>query len=318
MLAVHLENGAVTLREVPRPVIPEGFALLRLITGGICNTDLELQRGYYGFAGTPGHEFVAEVVEADTPGLVGKRVVGEINICCARCDWCSKGMGRHCRERSVLGIVKHPGAFEEFFTLPERNLHVLPDGIRTECAVFTEPLAAACEILDQASIPCGSTVAVLGDGKLGLLIALVLNAHGYRVHQFGRHAEKLRIAGAAGVHVQVAAGNLPSAECQWVVDATGSPEGLRAAVEMTRPRGTVILKSTVHGMVGLDFASVIVNEITLIGSRCGRFEAALPLLEHQLIHVEDMIADRFRLSEAPKAFERAAQRGSLKVLLDAG
>src|SRR6516164_1724174 len=142
MLAVHLENGAVTLREVPRPVIPEGFALLRLITGGICNTDLELQRGYYGFAGTPGHEFVAEVVEADTPGLVGKRVVGEINICCARCDWCSKGMGRHCRERSVLGIVKHPGAFEEFFTLPERNLHVLPDGIRTECAVFTEPLAA--------------------------------------------------------------------------------------------------------------------------------------------------------------------------------
>jgi alcohol dehydrogenase len=161
-------------------------------------------------------------------------------------------------------------------------------------------------------------VAVLGDGKLGLLIALVLNAHGYRVHQFGRHAEKLRIAGAAGVHVQVAAGNLPSAECQWVVDATGSPEGLRAAVEMTRPRGTVILKSTVHGMVGLDFASVIVNEITLIGSRCGRFEAALPLLEHQLIHVEDMIADRFRLSEAPKAFERAAQRGSLKVLLDAG
>jgi alcohol dehydrogenase len=161
-------------------------------------------------------------------------------------------------------------------------------------------------------------VAVLGDGKLGLLIALVLNAHGYRVHQFGRHAEKLRIAGAAGVHVEVAGGDLPSAEYQWVVDATGSPEGLRAAVEMTRPRGTVILKSTVHGMVGLDFASVIVNEITLIGSRCGRFEAALPLLEHQLIHVEDMIADRFRLSEAPKAFERAARRGSLKVLLDAG
>src|SRR5204862_2155012 len=157
----------------------------------------ELQRGYYGFAGTPGHEFVAEVVEADTSSLIGSRVVGEINLACSCCEWCRKGLGRHCPHRSVLGIVNHPGAFEEFFTLPERNLHVLPDSIPTERAVFTEPLAAACEILDQARIPQGAPVAVLGDGKLGLLIAQALHAHGAGVHLFGRHPEKLAIAEAA-------------------------------------------------------------------------------------------------------------------------
>src|SRR5216117_1024409 len=194
MLAVHLEAGAVTLRDVPRPDRPAGHALLRLHAAGICNTDLELQRGYYGFAGTPGHEFVAEVAEADTRELVGKRVCGEINLACTRCDWCRRGLGRHCPNRTVLGIVRHPGAFEEFFTLPERNLHVLPEDLPLERAVFLEPLAAACEILDQVRIPAGDPVAVLGDGKLGLLIAMVLQAHGYRVHQFGRHVEKLAIS----------------------------------------------------------------------------------------------------------------------------
>jgi threonine dehydrogenase-like Zn-dependent dehydrogenase len=315
MLAVHLENGAVTTRDVPVPYRPEGYALLRLLAGGICNTDLELQRGYYGFAGTPGHEFVAEVVDADTRELVGKRVVGEINLACGHCDWCKKALGRHCPDRTVLGIVRQPGAFEEFFTLPERNLHVLPDSIPLERAVFTEPLAAACEILDQVSIPWGETVAVLGDGKLGLLIALVLRANGYPVHQFGRHPDKLRIAAAAGAETEVAGDRLPTAKYDWVVDATGNPEGLRSAIAMTRPRGTLILKSTVHGTVPIDTAPVIVNEITLVGSRCGRFEAALPLLDHALIRVEELIAARFPLADAPRAFARAAERGTLKVLL---
>ena len=313
MLAVHLENGAVSVRDVAMPERAPGFALLKLLVAGICNTDLELQRGYYGFSGTPGHEFVAEVVEADNASLVGKRVVGEINLACACCDWCHKGLGRHCPTRTVLGIVRHPGAFAEFLTLPERNLHVVPDEIPNECAVFTEPLAAACEILDQASIPCGETVAVLGDGKLGLLIALVLNAHGYRVHQFGRHAEKLRIAADAGVETRDAAGALPVAEYSWVVDATGNAEGLRTAAAMVRPRGTLILKSTVHGTVGVDTAPIIVNEITLIGSRCGRFEASLPLLG--LIPVVQMISARFALKDAVAAFGKAAERGTLKVLL---
>jgi D-arabinose 1-dehydrogenase-like Zn-dependent alcohol dehydrogenase len=174
MLAVHLEAGRVEVRDIPVPARPRGFALLRLLAGGICNTDLELQRGYYGFTGIPGHEFVAEVVESDTAALLGRRVVGEINLACRACDWCRKGLGRHCPQRTVLGIVNHPGAFQEFFTLPEANLHPIADALPTERAVFAEPLAAACEILDQSVIPPCSTVAVLGDGKLGLLIAMVL------------------------------------------------------------------------------------------------------------------------------------------------
>jgi alcohol dehydrogenase len=315
VLAVHLAAGAVTVRDIPVPERPPGFALLRLVVGGICNTDLELQRGYYGFAGTPGHEFVASVVEADTPALVGQRVAGEINLACHACEWCAKGLARHCPHRTVLGIVRHPGAFQEFFTLPERNLYVVPEGIPTERAVFTEPLAAACEILDQVAIPAGETVAVLGDGKLGLLVAMALAAHGCRVRLFGRHREKMSIAAGAGVHAELAGGQLPVAEFGWVVDATGNPEGLGAAAQMVRPRGTVILKSTVHGAVALDAAPLIVNEITLVGSRCGRFEAALPLLAHPGIRVEEMIAARYPLCEAPAAFARAAQRGTLKVLL---
>ncbi len=316
MLAVHLENGVVSMREAPLPQRPAGFALLRLMVGGICNTDLELQRGYYGFAGTPGHEFVAEVVEAGTRSLVGRRVVGEINLACGQCDCCRQGLGRHCPRRTVLGIVGHPGAFAEYFTLPERNLHALPEGMPLDRAVFTEPLAAACEILDQVAIPRHEPVAVLGDGKLGLLIALVLDAHGYPVHQFGRHPEKLRIAAAAGVATELAGAKLPTAAYNWVVDATGSADGLRSAASMARPRGTVILKSTVHGAVAVDTAPIIVREITLVGSRCGRFEAALPLLEHALIPVEEMIAARYPLREAAHAFAHAAQPGVLKVLLE--
>lgn len=315
MLAVHLENGVVQLRKVPRPRRPAGFATIRLIYGGICNTDLELQRGYYGFRGTPGHEFVGEVVEADTSALVGKRVVGEINLNCGRCEWCQRGLGRHCPKRSVLGIVKHPGAFRELLTLPEANLHVLPKSIANEYAVFVEPLAAACEILDQVKIPKKSEVAVLGDGKLGLLVAQVLQAHGAQVHQFGRHAHKLAIAEKAGVTGEIAGDHWPRARYDTVVESTGSPAGLRQAVAMTRPRGTVILKSTVHGEVPVDTAAAIVNEITLVGSRCGRFEPALKLLASRKVHVGDMISDSIRLDYAPLAFERASQNGVLKVLL---
>ena len=213
-----------------------GFALLRLMVAGICNTDLELQRGYYGFAGTPGHEFVAEVVEADDR-VAGRQARGGRNQpgLRATATGAASGLGRHCPGRTVLGIVGHPGAFAEFFTLPERNLHVLPDGLPAERAVFTEPLAAACEILDQVAIPPCAPVAVLGDGKLGLLIAQVLNAYGYRVHQFGRHNDKLRIAGALRRPPQLPPAPSPVAEYDWVVEATGSPEGLRAAAAMVAP-----------------------------------------------------------------------------------
>jgi len=315
MLAVHLNNRRVAVKRVPRPRVPHGFALIRLLCAGVCNTDLELQRGYYGFSGIPGHEFVGEVVEAEQRELIGRRVVGEINLDCGCCDWCRKGLGRHCPKRTVLGIVKHPGAFREFLTLPERNLHLLPDAIPTEQAVFVEPLAAAAEILDQVSIPCSSPVAVLGDGKLGLLIAQVLQAHGYRVHEFGRHKDKLRIAARAGVDTQIVRDRLPIAEYDWVIDATGSPKGLADAVRLARPRGTIVMKSTVHGRAGFDTAPIIVNEITLVGSRCGRFEPAIELLKDGLINVADMISERLPLARAPEAFRTAAKSGVLKVLL---
>jgi threonine dehydrogenase-like Zn-dependent dehydrogenase len=315
MLAVHLENGSVSLRQVPVPHRPPGYALLRTLLAGICNTDLELQRGYYGFSGTPGHEFVAEVVESDNPAFHGRRVVGEINLACTRCAWCCKGLGRHCPTRTVLGIVNQPGAFQEFFVLPDRNLHVLPDAMPNQQAVFAEPLAAACEILDQVQIPRHEPIAVLGDGKLGLLISMLLAAYGYPVRQFGRHAEKLRIAEHEGVAVELLEGPLPVAAYGWVVDATGSPEGLRSAISLVHPRGTVILKSTVHGTVPVDTAPAIVQEITLVGSRCGRMEAALPLLEHGIIPVESLIAACYPLSAAPEAFAHAARRGTMKVLL---
>jgi len=318
MISVRLQDGRVEVQDVPRPARSPGFALIRMLCAGICNTDLELQKGYYGFAGTPGHEFVGEVVETDNRDLAGRRVVGEINLDCGACDWCKRSLGRHCPDRRVLGIVNYPGAFREFLTLPERNLRVVPDAIPTEVAVFTEPLAAACEILEQAQIPCSSQVAVLGDGKLGLLIAQVLNVYGYQVYQFGRHSEKLRISEKAGVRTEVARAEVPAAAYNWVVEATGSAEGLRQAVRMVKPRGTVILKSTLHGLVGVDTAPIIVNEITLIGSRCGRFEPALDLLSRGLIEVQDMISDRRKLADAPQAFEQAARKGTMKVLLTAG
>src|SRR5579871_3029216 len=244
MLSVHLKNGRVEVKKEPLPRVAKGFQRIRLLAAGICSTDLELQRGYYGFSGTPGHEFVGELED-------GTRVAGEINLACGHCEWCTRGLGRHCPNRTVLGIVKHPGAFGELLTLPERNLHRVPRTIPTEHAVFVEPLAAACEILDQVKIPRGDRVAVLGDGKLGLLIGQVLKAHGAEVHQYGRHKDKLRIATKAGIDARIAK-KLPRAEYGWVVDATGSSEGLQQAVNMTKLRGTVVMKSTVHGTTGIN------------------------------------------------------------------
>jgi threonine dehydrogenase-like Zn-dependent dehydrogenase len=316
MIAVHIERGKVSMRDLVKPKRGKSQAILRLITGGVCNTDLELVRGYYGFKGTPGHEFVAEVVDADSKKWVGKRVVGEINAACGKCEWCRRKLGRHCPERTVLGILNHPGAFAEFFMLPEANLFEVPAAVPSDHAVFTEPVAAACEILEQVKIAKGETVAVLGDGKLGLLIAQVLQAHGAKVMQFGKHKAKLDIAAATGVKTYIA-DKLPEAMFSKVVDATGSADGLASAIHMTRPRGVVIMKSTVHEKAMIDTAPIIVNEITLVGSRCGRFEPALKLIRGKKLNLAPMIHSSFRLDDAPNAFKKAQERGVLKVLLHA-
>jgi len=314
MLAVFIDSNHISTRQVDVPRRLPGYALIRLKVAGICNTDLELQRGYYGFSGIPGHEFVGSVVESDNTSLVGKRVVGEINLACGHCAFCAAGLGRHCDSRTVLGIVKHPGAFAEYLTLPDANLRVVPDHIPDEHAVFVEPLAAACEILEQVSLAAGAEVAVLGDGKLGLLIAQTLLAHGARVTVFGHHADKLKIARRAGA-ATTDSPDRPSARFPFVVESTGSAGGLRQAIAMVRPRGTVIMKSTVHEEVKIDTAPVIVNEITLLGSRCGLFDPALALLSAGSVNVGSMIAGEFPLAEAPAAFAEAARCGVLKILL---
>ena len=311
MKAVWLERGEVSLRDVPIPGCPPGHALLRLITAGICNTDLELQRGYYGFTGIPGHEFVAEVVAATDPAWLGQRVVGEINLACGDCAWCRRDLGRHCPARTVLGIVQHPGAFAEYFTLPETNLRKVPAHVPTHHAVFTEPVAAACEIFDQVVIPPGSRVAVLGDGKLGLLIAQVLAASGLAVHIFGRYQEKMSVAAAAGVRTAIN----PKGQFPYVVDATGSSAGLAQAVRLTQPRGTLFMKSTVSQDVAVDTTPIIVNELTLIGSRCGRFEPALQRIAEGSLQLDLMVAGSYPLEAAPEAFAHAARKGTLKILL---
>jgi len=311
MIAAWVEAGKVSVRRLPEPKLKRGYARIRLTVAGICNTDLELKAGYYGFRGVPGHEFTGVVEDCPSaPQWVGKRVVGEINLACGKCDYCARGLGRHCPARTVLGIVKHPGAFAEQITLPVANLLVIPATLSDDEAVFTEPVAAACEILEQ--LPIQTETAVLGDGKLGLLIGQVLLAHGIKVHHFGRHKGKLAIVKKRGA---VIGNRIPRAKFDVVVDATGSSDGLATAIAMCRPRGTVVMKSTVHDKLAIDMASVIVPEITLLGSRCGRFQPALDLLANRKIDVLSMLHGEFPLHRAPQAFESAAGRGVLKILV---
>ena len=305
--------------DVSKPVFT-GESMVRLIQAGICNTDLEITRGYFGFKGVLGHEFVGRVESSRTPALVGTRVVGEINAACSRCEFCQSGWGRHCPRRSVLGILNRDGAFREFFSLPEQNLHPVPDSVSDDDAVFVEPVAAACEILDQVDIHKVEKIAVLGDGKLGLLITMVL-AQAMTTTQppltlIGKHPGKMRLVEDSGVRtLDPRSAQTASRSFELVVEATGSPSGLDLALQLLKPRGTVVLKSTFHGKQSFDPASVVVDEITLLGSRCGRFEPALDLLARKRIHPSRLICDALPLTKAPEAFQLAQSPGALKVLL---
>ncbi len=297
------------MRDVPRPRAKKDWAVVQVLRSGICNTDLELLRGYHGFHGIPGHEFVGRTAD-------GQRVVGEINAACGRsdCSWCAAGLGRHCPRRTVLGIVRHHGAHAQYLILPETNLLPVPDNIRDEQAVFVEPLAAASEILEQLGTVRGRRAAVLGDGKLGLLIAQVLAADGADVVVLGKHREKMALGRQLGVEAS-ASERAPRACFDLVVEATGSPTGMPLALELVRPRGTIVWKSTFHGMARFDAAPLVVNEITVVGSRCGRFAPALDLLARGAVKVDPLISDMLPLRHATKGLRLAARAGVMKVLL---
>ena len=297
MQALVFESGRASVRDLPRPRPKKGFALVRVLVSGICNTDLELARGYHDFSGVPGHEFVGRVEAPAGSRWIGKRVVGEINLGCGACDFCGKGLPRHCRRRTVLGILGHPGAHAEFLTLPEKNLREVPREISDEEAVFVEPLAAACEILEQVPLAPDTRAAVLGVGKLGTLVAQVLEDAGARVVRLGR-GDAAR-AGSFDI----------------VVEATGSPEGMPRAIELVRPRGTIVWKSTHHGPVSFDAAPVVVHEITLVGSRCGVFEPAIERLRQKRVEVASLVSEEFSLSEAKRALAAAARPGARKILI---
>jgi len=309
-------DGQLSLWDVATPQLTRGSALIRVILAGICGTDRQILKGYSGFRGIPGHEFVGEVVDCESPDWMGKRVVGEINLTCGSCDWCRRGLNRHCSYRTVMGIVQHPGAFAEFVTLPVRNLHEVPANIPDEAAVFTEPLAAAAEILEQLPVPRGTPAAVLGAGRLGLLVAQVLRHAGAEVTVIGRSPVKLALARSLGLSTKRAddAGLLPKS-LPLVVEATGAPEGLEAALRLVQPRGTVVLKSTFHQPAQFDTAKVVVDEVTLLGSRCGNFQTALSLLKEGAIQVQPLISQVFPLEQGVEAFTFLDNPSCVKVLL---
>lgn len=315
MHVLWLENQSLSLRDdVPIPAPAAGEALIRVRLAGVCGTDLELLRGYVPFTGIPGHEFVGEVAEADDPSLIGRRVVGEINLVCGSCAACRAGRPTHCESRKVLGIRGRNGAFAEYLTLPEANLHPVPDGVPDAAAVFAEPLAAALEIQQQVAVRPSDRVLVVGAGRLGQLIAQTLALTGCELGVAARHPRQQRLLAERGIRTVPEAAVSPR-NFDLAVEATGSPSGFELARRAVRPRGTLILKSTYAGALSVDLSSLVVDEISVIGSRCGPFGAALRLLERRAVDPTGLIDAEYPLARAAEAFERAGQPGAFKILI---
>lgn len=315
MKALVFRDGAPRVVERPDPDPPEGEAVVRVLLAGICRTDLEIAKGYMGFDGVPGHEFVGVVERAVDPSLAGRRVVGEINASCGDCETCRGGLPRHCPRRTVLGISGRDGAFAERLALPESNLHVVPDAVPDRAAVWVEPLAAAFEILEQAPSIAGSRSAIVGDGKLARLCARVLATHGSRPEIWGKHPEKLARFAAEGLRTHLAASE-GSRSFDFVVEASGSADGFAAALRLVRPCGTIVLKSTTHGAAPIELAPVVIDEIRVLGSRCGPFAPSLAHVSDDPSYFESMVTDVVRLEEATAAFRRASSDSESKVLID--
>lgn len=313
MKALVCDGTAARVVDHPEPAAAPGMALVRVVRAGICNTDLELVKGYMSFRGVLGHELVGSVVQGPA-AWQGKRVVAEINFACGHCDTCARGLGRHCPTRRVMGIQGADGAMAEICAVPVENLHAVPDEISDDEAAFVEPLAAALGILEQVRIEAGDRCLVLGDGKLGLLVALGLAQAGARVLAVGKHEAKLAILRARGVET-VLLGEWKREPAGVVIEATGSPEGFALAASVTRPRGTLVLKSTVGDISAVHLAPLVIHEITVVGSRCGSFPPAIAALAARRVDVEPLISARLPLRDAERALEIAAQPGILKVLL---
>jgi threonine dehydrogenase-like Zn-dependent dehydrogenase len=318
MRALVINNGLRFDKNYPTPTPPQGEALIRVLQAGVCNTDLELVKGYMNFTGVPGHEFVGVVEQAaGREELIGRRVAGEINAACGVCETCRANRPTHCPQRTTLGIDRRDGTFADYVLLPCENLHPLPDSVSDDQAVFVEPLAAACEILEQVKIQPTNRVAVIGDGKLGLLCAQVIALTGCQLIAVGRHADKLQILQRRGINTTTDPGTIAPASLDIVVEATGTPSGFATARQLVRPRGTIVLKSTYQGeALPVNLTLIVVDEITLIGSRCGPFPPAIQLLANRQIDVESMIQARFSLDDGVAAFERAAHKGTLKVIVE--
>jgi threonine dehydrogenase-like Zn-dependent dehydrogenase len=308
-------DGEVKLLDIPMPERGPREALIRVLTAGVCNTDLELMNGYMGFTGTLGHEFVGVVEESDTIALVGKRVVGEINCVCHRCDFCQREMPNHCANRTVLGIQNRDGAFAEYLVLPDENLHLVPDGLEDDIAVFAEPVAAAHRILEQVAIDEHDRIIILGDGKLGQLIAQVLNPHAKDLVCIGRNNWKLEMLKDRGIRTADVQEPMLRNGADVVVDATGSYEGFTRAMELVRPEGTIVLKTTVTHPTALEMSLPVVNEIRIIGSRCGPFRPALESLNTGAVSVTPLVSESYTLAEGIHALRRANAREVMKVLI---
>jgi len=314
MRALVFDGHLVLERSRPVPTPSKGDAIVRVLCAGICDTDIEITKGYMAFSGVLGHEFVGTVERSPDGRWDGKRVAGEINCSCGSCDWCEKGLRTHCPNRTVLGILGRDGAFADYLVLPASNLHEVPPEVSNHQAVFVEPLAAAFQILEQVSVTRNTRALVLGDGKLGLLAAQVLARAGAECWLRGRHPEKLRIAQSLGLSVSKD-NRIAEKFFDLVVECTGTTEGLRHAMQFVRPRGTIVLKSTVAGADGPNLTPVVVDEVTVVGSRCGPFAPAIAALAEGTVRVEQMISHVYALDDGIRAMQHAAKPGALKIVL---
>ena len=313
MKALVFDEELLYINDYPMPEREGGEALIRVLYAGICNTDVEIVKGYMKFKGILGHEFVGVVEECDEKSWLGKRVVGEINCECGTCHLCQSGLRRYCPHRTVLGIVDRNGAFAEYLTLPIVNLHEVPDSITNEEAVFVEPLAAAYRIVEQVPITPSDRVIVLGDGKLGLLVAQVMHVFQCDLTVIGKHTSKLLILGKRGLKT-FRIGQYNGEKADYVIDCTGSPEGFEHALQLVHPQGMLVLKSTYSEKWNLDVAPIVIDEITIVGSRCGPFEPAIRALFERSIEVKPLITETMSLKKGKEAFNVASKKGTLKVL----